>query len=92
MLEYDWSQVFTAQQAKEEFTEFVFNGPGWYVTKDHTVLAWPLDRKFNTMWYQKWNSDERFRFYVFHGRDPRELLNMLIQAPERNNQCEAMRK
>lgn len=81
----DWEKVWTAKEAEKQLDGFKFQGPGWYITGEDTMLVMPV---FPTMrcggiWATHWLVSQMFRFCVYNKRNPVAAFNAIVNAPVR---------
>lgn len=83
----DWKKLYTAEQANEDLQDFKFEGPGWYLIKEDTLLVVPVDTSTKSLpWKREWPKDQLFLFMVWNGSNPRDALNSVINAPVRQSE------
>ena len=79
----DWTNTYTAWKAEQELKDFKFEGPGWYLVGDDTLLVIPVDRNMPEIWNKTWTETERFNFHYYVGRNPASIFNAIVNAPTR---------
>lgn len=85
----DWSLVRTAKRAEEEFVNFKFTGPGWYVLESsQTMLVMPLGGPLSGVWSRRWSTDQRFVF-MSYSAPPFDTFAAVSQAPIRRDERKA---
>ncbi len=92
----DWSMVRTAAQSEDEFANFKFEGPGWYVHSAdsagncQTMLAIPLTETDSSptnpeeLWKQSWPPETQFLF-LSYSTPPFASFNAVANAPMRSD-------
>lgn len=84
----DWQEIWTAHQAEHQMKGFKFEGPGWYAYSEHVLLVIPLEsnnpkREYDGLWSKNWPISQKFRFFVYNGRNPADIFNAIVNAPTR---------
>jgi glutamine cyclotransferase len=73
----DWTQTWNIKEAERELKGFKFNGIGWYLTKDDTLLIIPAFSQ---------DDIDYFEFLVYNNRNPIKAFNQIANAPTRLNE------
>lgn len=63
-----WSQIWTVKEVEHELSGFEFKGPGWYLSKDESLLVVPFERPNlgpGELWDHSSDNGERFHFYYY---------------------------
>lgn len=90
----DWTQSWTMSQAEEQLDGFKFNGPGWYITKNESMLVVPKDEPIRLehgnfpLWHQAWPPYTVFLFMIYSSNDPGLSIMALNRAPTRLDERE----
>lgn len=83
MLEADSGGVWTAAEVESQYSGFVFEGPGvyWFPASRDSMLVVPVNPSEDDPWENRLDRGERFRFYIYHGRNIADIIRAVSQAP-----------
>ena len=62
----DWSTMGTVRRLEAELSGFKYAGPGFYLTKEDTLLLVPMRRGRDDAWYSTAGDEEEFMAYVWN--------------------------
>ena len=82
----NYTNIYTAAEGMQEFG-LTWRGPGIYHGGNgDTLLVLPIGRTHGTTWHSKTSPEEKFEFHVYNGRTPSHAINLLCNAPTRNDE------